>query len=50
MTEHETIQCEACGDYHPESEMQFEHPPGATLAFCPSCTEPPRHKQYGVRP
>lgn len=46
----ELVQCEECGDVVPESEATFEDVPGATLAFCDSCTEPPLHKQYGVRP
>ena len=46
----ELLQCEECGNEHPESEMHIEEYPGATLAFCPSCSEPPRHKQYGAHP
>lgn len=43
-----TLQCESCGDNVPESKAEIEEVPGATLAFCEQCTEPPKAKQYGV--
>lgn len=36
MTEF-TVQCEGCGEQVPESDAEFTHPPGATLAWCPDC-------------
>lgn len=43
------VQCDACLEAVPEDEATVQEVPGATLAFCPDCCEPPRHKQFGVR-
>lgn len=46
----EMLQCEQCGVLVTEAEATMEEYPGATLSFCGKCTEPPKHKQYGVHP
>lgn len=43
------VQCEKCLEAVPEDEATFKEAPGATLAFCSGCCEPPRHVQNGVR-
>lgn len=41
-------QCESCHGMFPESELTPADYPGATLAFCDECIDPPRAAQYGV--
>lgn len=48
MTDVPTAQCESCGDRYPENDLNYKSVPGALLAFCDDCVEPPRAKQYGV--
>lgn len=43
------VQCDACLEATREDEATFQEVPGATLAFCPDCCEPPQHVQNGVR-
>jgi len=42
------LQCESCGNRHPEPDMNLRDVPGTTLAFCDECAGTPRSVQYGV--
>jgi len=42
------VQCESCEDYVFSDDAHFKELPGATLAFCQSCSAPTRSQELGI--
>lgn len=44
----ERVSCETCNERVPQDRVRFKSVPGATLAFCERCREPPlEHQNLG---
>lgn len=46
-TDDQLVQCETCLEMVPESDAITSTVPGATLVFCPECSEPNPFSYYG---